>query len=309
MTDTQYYGGMPENRIPVPELDLESMDSNPHLGDRPRLGQTKMRKRVLYIVAGFLALGLLITGVWILASRGGKQPYKVSLVYYKLKSKDDTIQMHVREGLKTVLGNEHNQIFGGTLKLEEQILAALDHIYHAEIELTDRHGRATRLSFGSKGLCEYAKSVNTSEYCGDMWEHAQELSFGEFTFAKKEFLDQMNGPWKPSDYNLMNNNCVHFTQEFIKQVSAKGDSEGLNMDETLRQAHEVNIFDGIEKVKGIYNNMCKLAELFSLGINGRNFNGMAEKFDEVSDQIVVFYMQDIEPLHVYHVKDPKTKSA
>lgn len=303
ISSTPIQGGMPENRknavmaadIRFSQPDLEGAGFSPFLGVKP-LGDDKkqMRKRVFYIVAGLLAVALLIAGGFLLAKfrRGHKQPYKVSLIYYRLNSEHWAVQKNVQEGFKKVVGQIVDplmQIMAASIK--GKIMATLKNIYHAEIELTDRQGKATRLSFGPKGLCEYAKPADADHlnYVGDRWFEAEEHPFGEFVFVKKTFLNQMGGFWKPGDYDLLTNNCVHFTRKFIKQVSTTGSSEGLD--------YPKKIYAGITSAQGLHRTIAAMVP-----------NAVAQ-FDEISSQIVQQHMVDVEPLRTYHLKDAKAKSA
>jgi len=246
--------------------------------------QAKMRKRVFYIVAGILVLGLLIACGFLFARRG-KQPYKVSLIYYKLNPNHPAIQKVVQDCL--------GQLGPLGAMVKPQVLEIIGNIYHAEIELTDRHGKATRLSFGPKGLGEYAKPANESDYvCGDMWLNPQKLPFDEFAFEKTAFLNEMEGSWKPGDYKLLTNNCVDFAREFIKQVSAKG-NKGLDMVEKVLKAHDVEIYAGIKSAQ----NLLSLARMFAPDAVEMFRSQMADRI------IAAAWIKDVEPLHIYHAKD------
>lgn len=244
--------------------------------ENPRISMSKsqIRKRMLYITIACLVLVGLTTTI-VLLLRGGKQKYKVSLLYVKLNSKHPDVQKGIEDGLSRLPPFVKVMADGAVRNI-------IDNLYHAELKLTNPNGESTRLSFGPKGLREYAyeKALRDSR-----WENEQEFDLGEFKFNKKAFLNSMEGKWNPNDYDLARNNCYDFAASFFAQISKIDIGEPLR--EALQQARGVDIAAGVEQA--------------------RKFAGMAEQMapdmiERIKKEVSSAYAYRLKPLCVYTFK-------
>merc|ERR1711964_923218 len=211
-------------------------------------------------------------------------------LYYKLNAEHPDVKR-----MSAYLANKASDFIS-----KDKIDEIVQSLYHAEIKLTqDGQEEGTRLSFGPNGLREFALNDESEGWRlhekGIWGTQRNSIEFGEHSFSKRKFIEKMKGCWESKDYHLTKNNCIHFAQAFITQVSAPKNGSPNAVDQprvsewaAFQKMSGIDIYHGCNVFAPFY----ELAQMFAPDVTARLRN---EIFSAFSDE---------KPLCVYRVAVP-----
>lgn len=231
---------------------------------------------MLLAIAAAVVTFILGLTVWYMLCPSGGQRYKVSLLYYPLNAKDESIQRTYKTIIHDITSSSP------LLKMMANSLPGIDalHIYHAEILLTSSSGVRTKLMFTDSGIREYHFDAKPNP----IWQAPKELELGTFAFDKETFIESIPGKWNGSDYDLFERNCVNFADTFCKHIGTLDKQEPIAMREVLLKATngQVDIFKAASTVKQ-YTSFIPDVD-----------------FTQVKNQICDAYNCEVPAIHAYH---------